>query len=47
MLTRVSEDLQAVSDICKTALIDLELHRLNVDIATQQETWLSDSGPLK
>ena len=47
MLTRPSEDLQAVTDACKTAVTDLELHRLNIDIAALQETRPLDSGSLK
>nr|XP_058967531.1 craniofacial development protein 2-like [Pocillopora verrucosa] len=47
MLTGLSEDLQDVSDSRKTAIINDELRRLNVDIATLQETRLADSGRLK
>ena len=47
MLTGISENLQDVSDSRKTALINNELLRLNVDIATLQETRLADSRALK
>ena len=43
----ISENLQDVSDSRKTAVINNELLRLNVDIATLQETRLADSGVLK
>ena len=46
MLTGISEDLQDASDSGKTAVINNELMRLNVDIATIQETRLADSGVL-
>ena len=47
MLTGISENLQDVSDSRKTVVINNELLRLNVDIATLQETRLADSGELK
>ena len=47
MLTGISENLHDVSDSRKTAVINNELLRLNVDIATLQETRLADSGALK
>ena len=47
MLTGLSEDLQDVSDSRKTAVINDELRRLHVDIATLQETRLADSGTLR
>ena len=47
MLTGISENLQDVSDSRKTAVINNELMRLNVHIATLQETRLADSGALK
>ena len=48
MLTGISENLQDVSDSRKTAVINNELMRLNVDIATLQETRLADDpGALK
>ena len=47
MLTGLSADLQDVSDPRKTAVLNDELKRLYVDIATLQETRLADSGSLK
>jgi len=47
MLTSLSEDLQDVSNSRKIAVINYELKRLHVDIATLQETRLADSGLLK
>ena len=47
MLTGISENLEDVSDTRKTAGKNNELLRLNVDIATLQETRLADSGSLK
>ena len=47
MMPGLSEDLQDVSDSRKTAVINNELKRLDVDIATLQETRLADSGTLK
>ena len=44
MFTRVRQDLWAVSDTCKMAVIDNEFHMLNVDIATLQETRHLDSS---
>ena len=46
MRTGLSDDLQEINDACKTAVIDRELHRLNIDIAALQETWLPDSRSL-
>ena len=46
-MTGISENLQDVSDSRKTAVINNELLRLNVDIATLQETRLADSGALE
>ena len=43
----LSDDLQEMSDSRKTAIINNELKRLDVDIATLQETRLADSGTLK
>ena len=42
-----SEDLQDINDARKTAVINNELLRLQVDIAALQETRLADSGTLK
>ena len=47
MCTGLSEDLEAVSDARKTAVIDRELLRLNIDIAALQETRLPSNGSLK
>ena len=47
MMTGLSENLQDISDARKTAVINEELKRLKVDIATLQETRLADSGSLR
>jgi len=47
MLTGLSKDLQTISDVRKTAIINNELQRLQVDIAALQETRLAESGCLK
>ena len=47
MLTGISENLQYTSDYRKTAVINNELLRLKVDIATLQDTRLADSGALQ
>ena len=47
MCTGLSEDLEAVSDARKTAIIDRELLRLNMDIVALQETRLPSNGSLK
>lgn len=47
MTTGITTDLQAVNDIRKTATINNELLRLQVDIAALQETRLPDTGSLK
>ena len=47
MTTGLSASLQDIKDSTKTAVINDELKRLNVDIATLQETLLADSGTLK
>lgn len=47
MTTGISPDIRTVSDIRKTATINKELLRLQVDIAALQETRLPDSGSLK
>ena len=39
--------LQDIKDSRETAVINNDLRRLDVDIATLQETWLADSGTLK
>ena len=43
----LSEDLQAIDDARKTAVIDCEMHRLNIDITALQETRLPENGSLK
>ena len=47
MMPGLTQDLQDISDTRKTAVINNELKRLNVDIAALQETRLADSGTLK
>ena len=47
MTTDLSASLQDIKDSRKAAVNNDELKRLNVDIATLQETRLADSGTLK
>ena len=47
MLTGLFENLRQINDSRKTTVINDELKRLNMDIATLQETRLADSGSLK
>ena len=47
MTTGLSASLHDSKDSKKTAVINDELKRLNVDIATLQKTRLADSGTLK
>ena len=47
MMTGLSASLQDIKDSRKTAVTNDELKRLNMDIATLQETRLADSGTLK
>ena len=47
MRTGLSDDLRQIDDSRKTAIINAELSRLNVDIAALQETRLADSGMLR
>ena len=47
MRTGLSDSLDHIDDLRKTAIIDRELNRLNVDIAALQETRLADCGSLK
>ena len=47
MMPSLSQDLQNISDGRKTAVINDKLKRLNVNIATLQETWLANAGTLK
>jgi len=43
----LTTDLRKINDARKTAVIDRELSRLNVDIACLQETRLADSGTIR
>ncbi len=43
----LSNDLQQINDSRKTAIIDSELDRLIIDIATFQEPRLAENGSLK
>jgi len=47
MTTGLSNDLETISDVRKTAIINNELLRLQIDIAALQETRLADIGCLK
>jgi len=47
MCPGLSSDLQQVNDSRKTAIIDRELTRLNIDIAALQETRLASNGSLR
>ena len=47
MKTDLSASLQDIKDSRKTAVINNELKRLKVDIATLHETRPADSGTLK
>ena len=47
MMTGLTSDLKDISDTRKTAVINNELKRLDVDIVTLQETRLADSGTLR
>ena len=47
MCPGLSDDLSNMEDTRKTAVIDLELQRLNIDIAALQETRLAESGSLR
>lgn len=47
MLTGISDDLESIKDLRKTAVINNELSRLNVDIAALQETRLAEAASLK
>ena len=46
MCPGLSADLQLMDDSRKTAIINKELVRLNIDVACLQETWLADNGSL-
>ena len=47
MMTGLSTDLQTISDVWKTAIINNELLCLQIDIAALQETRLAESGCLR
>jgi len=47
MCTGISDDLLQVDDTRKTAIINRELSKLNIDIAALQETRLPSDGSLK
>ena len=47
MCPGLSDDLQLINEARKTAIIDLELKRLNIDIAALQETRLPANGSLR
>jgi exonuclease III len=47
MRTSLSDNLLDIEDARKTAVIDRELHRLNIDIAALQETRLPENGSIK
>ena len=42
-----SDDLQEIDDVRKTAAIEMELSRLQMDIVALQETRLPDMGSVK
>lgn len=44
MRTGLFDDLQEIVDSCKTAVIDHELKRLNIDVTALQETRLPGRG---
>ena len=44
MTAGFSDDLQQIDAAHKTAIIDAELHRLDIDIAAVLETRLADNG---
>ena len=46
MMPGFTDDLQQIKDGRKTAVIDAELNRLNVDIAALQETRLAENGTI-
>ena len=47
MMPSLFQDLQDISDAMKTAVINDKLKRLNVNIATLQETQLANAGTLQ
>lgn len=42
-----NSDPLSVNDLCKTAVVDKELSRLNIDVAALQETRLPEDGSLR
>ena len=44
MTAGLSDDLQHIYAAHKTAIIDAELHQLDIDIAALRETRLADNG---
>ena len=46
MTAGLSDDLQQIDATHKTAIIDAELHQLDIDIAALQETRLADKKSL-
>ena len=47
MMSGLTEDIQQINDHRKTAVIDAELGRMNVDIAALQETRLAEDGSVQ
>ena len=47
MTTELSQDLLAIIDLRKTAMINNELLRLHIDVAALQETRLADLDILR
>ena len=47
MCPGLNPDIQQINDSRKTAVIDRELTRLNIDIAALQETRLADNGSIR
>ena len=47
MLTGISDDLKSINDLRKTAVINNELRRLDVDIVALQETRLAEAASLR
>ena len=46
MTADLSDDLLQIDAASKTAIIDAELHQLDIDIEALQETSLADNGSL-
>ena len=47
MCPGLSTDSVEISDCRRTAIINVELKRLNIDVAALQETRLADSGQIR